>query len=108
MGSQLCREEVGSDPMAQQNCLRNFQKSTYLVRRYLIHAKVLDAQGEPTRRSFFDLFENPFAISPRRVTDICMAGQVYNGNLFSGMMDFREVWDCISDIDPVAAGWDTI
>ncbi len=107
-GQRICRAEVGPDPMAQQQCLREFQKASYLVRRYMIHAEVFNAQDERVSRSFFEMFENPFVISPRRVSEICMTGQMFNGNLFSGFMDFREVWDCISDIDPEAASWDTI
>jgi len=108
VGSKICREEVGSDPMAQQQCLRNFQKSAYLVRRYYIHAGIFNEAGDFSGFSFSDLFQNPFVLSPSRVLDQCTLGQVLNGNLFSGVMDMREVWECISDIDPVAAAWDTI
>ncbi|MCF6303826.1 MAG: hypothetical protein L3J33_00440 [Rhodobacteraceae bacterium] len=107
-GQRICRAEVGPDRMAQQQCLREFQKTSYLVRRYLVHAKVFDNQNERVSRSFFEIFENPFVISARRVSEICLTGQVFNGNLFSGFMDFREVWECISDLDPEAASWDTI
>ncbi len=108
LGERICRDEVGSDPMARQHCLRDFQKSAYLVHRYYTHAGVLDEAGDPTGLSFSHIFRNPFVLSPRRVIDQCMAGQLYNGNMFSGMMDLREVWDCIAEIDPEAALWDMI
>lgn len=108
MGDQFCRAEVGNDPTARQHCLRDWQRSTYLVRRYYIHAGLMDTKGDQTPFSFADMFENPFVLSPRRVINNCSAGQVWNGNLFSGVMDFRTIWSCIADIDPEAAAWDTI
>ncbi len=108
MGARICREEVGEDLMARQRCLRDFQKSAYLVRRYIIHAGIRDDNFDEIPLTFSTAFQNPFRLSPRRVFRKCSAGQLYNGNLFSGLMDFRTIWKCISDIDPEAAGWDTI
>jgi len=38
MGQILCRAEVGPDLMARQDCLREWQKDSYLVRRYIAHS----------------------------------------------------------------------
>ncbi len=108
MATDICREEVGEDLMARQHCLRDFQKVSYLVRRYYEHAGVFNEAGVRPDFSFSDMFQNPFVLSPRRVIEKCSVSQLFNGNLFSGIMDLRTVWECISDIDPEAARWDTI
>lgn len=108
-GVELCREEEGDDFTARYICYENWEKSLHFFLRYSKFSGAMDEDGEYVMPNLKELFlANPFKPNRRRLLDNCSAGQLYNGNMFSGSMDYREIWACIVKNDPVAARWDTI
>jgi len=108
-GVELCRIKAADNAGAQAICYTNWEKSLLLFLRYSKFAGVMDEDGNQTMPSFKDIFAiNPFKLNRRRLLNNCSAKQLYNGNMFNGLLDYKEIWACIVKTDSVAARWDTI
>lgn len=108
-GVEFCREKAAKSILAGTICYENWERSLLLYLRYSEFAGVIDEDGNLTIPSFSDIFViNPFKLNRRRLLDNCTTTQVFNGNIFSGNLDYKEIWACIVKTDPVAARWDTI